>query len=97
VISTELMWRRHARAALLVAFLPSALATARVLRCDLSSLRNTKRGRSVVEHMPPAAQAVRLFGQAVTWRAAYRHRRFGVTAGAEDLVGWSHGLLPTRS
>ena len=98
VISTELMWRRRARIALLVAFLPSALAPALVLRCDLSSPRSTRRGRYVLEQMPTAAQAVRLAGQAIMWRAAYRHRASGVIAGALTiLIGWSHGLLPRTS
>jgi hypothetical protein len=98
VISTELTWRRRARIALLVAFLQSALATALVLRCDLSPLRSTRRGCYVLEHMPPPAQAVRLVGQMIMWRAAYRHRASGVIAGALTiLIGWSHGLLPRTS
>jgi hypothetical protein len=96
--STALMWRRRVRAALLVAHLPPVLASAIIIRGDLSRLKVTRRGRYVLEHMPPSAQALRLLGQAIMWRAAYRHRAAGVAAGAlAILIGWSHGLLPTRA
>jgi hypothetical protein len=91
------MWRRHARHALVVAFVPSALASSAVLRRDVSRLDATRRGRYVLNHMPPVAQMLRVFGQLVTWRAAYRQRSSGVAAGALTiLIGWSHGLLPVR-
>jgi hypothetical protein len=96
--STALMWRRRVRAALLVAHLPPVLASAIIVRGDLSRLKATRRGRYVLEHMPPSAQALRLLGQAIMWRAAYRRRAVGVAAGAlAVLIGWSHGLLPARA
>jgi hypothetical protein len=96
--STVLMWRRRVRAALLLAHLPPAVASAVVIRGDLSSLKATRRGRYVLQHMPPSAQVLRLLGQAVMWRAAYRHRVPGVAAGALTiLIGWSYGLLPPKA
>lgn len=93
--STALMWRRDVRAALLVAHIPAAAASALIVRRDLFPLRATQRGRYVLEHMPPSAQAIRLLGQALMWRAAYQHQARGVAAGALTIViGWSHGLLP---
>ena len=92
--STALMWRRRVRVALMVAHLPPAVASALVMRGDLSRLKATRRGRYVLEHMRPSAQALRLLGQAMMWRAAFRHRGPGVAAGALTiLVGWSFGVL----
>jgi hypothetical protein len=69
---------------------PSAV----LLRRDLSATRRTRRGRYVLEHMPPSAQAVRMLGQTVVWYAAYRHRPVGIVISHAIVgVGWSHGLL----
>jgi hypothetical protein len=96
--STALMWRRRVRVALLVAHLPPAVASALLMRSDLSQLKATRRGRYVLEHMPPSAQALRLLGQAMMWRAAFRHRRPGVAVGALTiLVGWSFGVLRPKT
>ena len=63
-------------------------------RCATISATRTRRGRYVLEQMPPSAQALRLLGQVVMWRAAFRHRFPGVAAGAlAILVGWSFGVL----
>jgi hypothetical protein len=95
IASTSLMWRRRLGVAVLVGFIPSALASAAVVRTDLSRLRRTRRGRYVLAHMPPGAQAVRLLGQGIMWRAASRHSCSGVVSGLILVVlGWSHGLLP---
>jgi hypothetical protein len=65
-----------------------------LVRRDLSRIRRTRRGRYVLEHMPPSAQAVRLLGQTIAWHAAYRHRPMGIVLGhVIVVVGWSHGLL----
>jgi len=94
VVSTWLMWQRRPRAALLLAHAAAALASATVTRCDLSPLQTTRRGRYVLSHMPPSAQALRYFGQILAWYAAYRHRLAGVALGHVLIAaGWSHGLL----
>jgi len=94
IVSGWLMWHRRAPAALLAGFVPAGIASALVTRRDLSRLADTRRGRYVMAHMPPAAQALRLAGQVVVWRAEYRHRLSGIVAGhALVAVGWSHGLL----
>ena len=72
-VSTVLMWQRRIPVALVIAHVPPIVAAAVVLRRDLSGLRGTRRGRYVLAHMPPAAQAVRMLGQITAWRAAYRH------------------------
>lgn len=92
--STWLMWRRHVPHALLAGFLPAAVASTVLIRRDLSGIRDTRRGRYVLAHMPPSAQAVRFVGQVIAWRAAYRHHLAGIAAGHILIaVGWSHGLL----
>ncbi len=97
VVSTWLIWQGRPREALLVAHTAAAVASALVIRLDLSPLADTRRGRYVLEHMPPAAQAMRYLGQILAWRAAYRHRRAGVVFGHVLIaVGWSHGLVPRK-
>lgn len=93
--STLLMWRRDVRAALLVAHIPAVTASALTIPSRPVGAAKTRRGRYVLEHMPPSAQAVRLLGQAIMWRAAYQHQARGVAAGALTIaIGWSHGLRP---
>jgi hypothetical protein len=94
IVSTVLMWRHRVAPALVIAFVPAIVASALVLRCDLSGLRDTRRGRYVLANMPPAAQAVRMLGQILAWLAAYRRRPGGVVAGfLVTLMGWSFGLV----
>jgi hypothetical protein len=94
-LSTWLIWHGRLRAGLLVAHVPAVIASAVLTRRDMTGLAVTRRGRYVMAHMPPSAQAVRLAGQLVVWRAAYRHSPAGVAAGAAVIVaGWSYGLLP---
>jgi hypothetical protein len=96
--SAALMWRRRVRLALFVAHLPPAVSSALLMRSDLSQLKATRRGRYVLAHMPPSAQALRLLGQAMMWRAAFRHRRPEVAAGALTiLAGWSFGVLRPKT
>jgi hypothetical protein len=98
VLSTALMWRGRPRAAVVAGFAPALLGSAIATRLDLSPLRDTRRGRYVLRHMPASAQAVRFAGQVLAWRAAYRHDAAGMALGhAVVVAGWSAGLLPRRS
>jgi hypothetical protein len=88
------MWQRRIPVALVIAHVPPIVASAVVLWRDLSGLRGTRRGRYVLAHMPPAAQAVHMLGQITAWRAAYRHRPGGILLGVLVIVaGWSFGSL----
>jgi hypothetical protein len=94
IVSGWLMWHRRVPAALVAGFVPAGIASALVTRRDLSTLADTRRGRYVLAHMPPAAQGLRLAGQVVVWRAEYKHRLTGIVAGHVLVAaGWSHGLL----
>ena len=93
-VSLVLMWQRRIPFALVIAHVPPVVASALVLRRDLSGLRGTRRGRYVLAHMPPGAQAVRMLGQITAWRAAYRRRPGAILIGVLVIVaGWSFGPL----
>lgn len=81
IVSTVVMWRRRVVSALLIAHVPAVVASVLVMRLDLSRVRDTRGERYVLAHMPSAAQAVRLLGQIIAWRAAYRHWLGGIIAG----------------
>jgi hypothetical protein len=58
---------------------------------DLDALAATRRGRYVLAHMPPSAQALRLAGDTLMGWAAHRHRAALLAAGAAVIAaGWSH-------
>jgi hypothetical protein len=94
VASTVLLWRGHLRAGLAIRYAVPIIASAVVLQMDLSQLPGTARGRYVRAHMPPAAQAVRLAGDAIMAVGAYRRSpRLLITGLGVVIAGWSHGLL----
>jgi hypothetical protein len=97
-LSLMLVWRGHRRSGMVVHFALPVLGSTLVLAtADLPRLATTPAGRYVQHHMPPAAQAVRLAGDALTVAGARRHRGGLIAAGLAVVVaGWSHGLLPAR-
>jgi hypothetical protein len=97
IVSLVLIWTGHRIVGLIVHFVTPAVASALLLRADTSPLRSTRRGRYVLEHMPPVAQAVRLVGDAVMTVGAWRRSGFLIATGALVVIaGWSHGLLPLK-
>jgi len=92
VISNVLLWRGRPKAALAArAVLPVAGSLAVLVMADLDALAATRRGRYVLAHMPPSAQALRLAGDALMGWAAHRHRATLLAAGAAVVAaGWSH-------
>jgi hypothetical protein len=94
IVSLVLIWTGHRIVGLIVHFVTPAVASAALLRTDTSRLRSTGRGRYVLKHMPPVAQAVRLAGDAVMTVGAWRRSGFLIAAGALIVTaGWSHGLI----
>ena len=98
IVSLAMIWRGHRRAGLVVHFLVPVAASAALLRTtDTSRLRDTRRGRYVLAHMPAAAQAVRLVGDAVMTVGAWRRSGLLIAAGGLMVIaGWSHGITMAR-
>ncbi|HME50320.1 hypothetical protein [Mycobacterium sp.] len=97
VVSLTMIWRGRRGAGLVVHFLIPVAASAALLRTDTSRLRLSRRGRYVLKHMPPAAQAVRLAGDAVMTAGAWRRSGLLVAAGGLVVIGgWSHGITAGR-
>lgn len=95
VASCVLLWRRKPVAGLLVRLVPPAVASALLLRSDVEPLAQPARGRYVLAHMPPAAQAVRAAGDVLTAWGSWRRSAPMVLAGAAVIAaGWSFGLRP---
>lgn len=97
IVSLALIWTGYRIMGLIVHFVTPAIASAVLLRADTSPLRSTRRGRYVLKHMPPVAQAVRLVGDAVMTIGAWRRSGFQIALGALIVIaGWSHGLIPWK-
>jgi hypothetical protein len=96
IISNALLWNARPKTAVAVRCLLPVAGSAAVLGlADLDSLSRTRRGRYVLAHMPPSAQAVRLLGDAVMGIGAYRRSSALMLAGAAVVaIGWSHALWP---
>ena len=95
VVSLTLIWKGRRTEGLFVHFLVPIVASAALLRTDMTPLRSTRRGRYVLAHMPASAQAVRLAGDAVMTLGAYRRNAPLIGVGTLIVIaGWSHGLLP---
>jgi hypothetical protein len=94
VSSLTLIWGGHRIPGLIIHFLIPAVASAVLLPADTTRLRSTRRGEYVLAHMPPAAQAVRLAGDAVMTIGAWRRNAVLIAAGTVIVIaGWSHGLV----
>ncbi len=96
IISDVLLWReRPAAAVALRCVVPIASSAAVLVLADLDALARTRRGRYVLAHMPPSAQAVRIAGDALMGIGAYRRSPLLCAAGAAMVMaGWSHALWP---
>src|SRR6266700_3535805 len=96
IVSNVLLWRDRPVAAVVVRVIIPVAGSAVVLGvADLDGLSRTRRGRYVLAHMPPSAQAVRLAGDALMGLGAYRRSAPLLLAGAVSIgVGWSHARWP---
>ena len=94
-VSNLLLWRGNVVAGVAVRYVAPVLGTALVLRlADLDSLAATRRGKYVLEHMPPPMMGIRLGGDMLMAIGAWKHRPAWLAAGAGlVLIGWSGGLL----
>src|SRR5438445_3316164 len=95
--SMWLLWRGRTATGFAVHYLIPLIASAVVLHRDVSPLRDTARGRYVLTHMPPPAQAVRALGDTLMVRGAPRHQRRLIALDALVVpAGWSGRLVPRR-
>jgi hypothetical protein len=96
IISDVLLWRARPKAAVVLRCVVPVASSAAVLGlADLDAIVRTRRGRYVLAHMPPAAQVVRMAGDALMGIGAYRRSPSLFAAGAGIvLIGWSHPLWP---
>jgi len=99
MVSNVLLWKGRPRAAIAARILLSVAGSAAVLSlADLDALAGTRRGQYVLDHMPPAAQAVRLAGDALMGFGARRRSSALLLAGAAVVwAGWSQAVWPAGS
>jgi hypothetical protein len=95
VASNVLLWQHRLGAGLVSRYLLPVMGSALVLGfADLDKLRDTRRGRYVLQHMPPASTALRLGGDTLMAVGAWRRKPSWLLAGALTVVaGWSHGVF----
>jgi len=95
VVSNVLLWRHRLGAGLLSRYLLPVAGSVLVLGfADVDRLRDTPRGRYVLEHMPPASTALRLGGDTLMAVGAWRRKPSWLVAGALIVAaGWSHGAF----
>ena len=96
LVSNLLLWQEHPKAAVAVRLAVPMVGSAAVFGlADLDGLTRTRRGRYILAHMPPSAQAVRLAGDTLMGVGAYRRSTpLLVTGAAVIAIGWSHALWP---
>jgi hypothetical protein len=98
VISNALLWKGRPKAAITVrVLLPVAGSLAVLSLADLDPLASTRSGQYVLAHMPPAAQAARLAGDALMGLGAHRRSAALLIVGAIVIAaGWSHAAWPAN-
>ena len=99
LVSNVLLWRHKLAAGLASRYVLPVIGSVLVLQfADLERLRETRRAKYVLDHMPPAANALRLGGDAFMAIGAWRRKPFWMLAGGLLVVtGWSHGLISPPS
>lgn len=94
LVAIDLFWRHELVPALIIALLPPVLVSAVLLReADLERYRSSPMGAYLRRFMPPWVQALRLFGVAVAFYAAWYHVPAGVIGGlALVAICWGNGI-----
>jgi hypothetical protein len=94
LLAIDLFWRHELLPGIVIALLPPALVSAVLLReADLERYRASGMGAYLRRFMPPWVQALRLFGAAVAWYAAW-YRVPALVIGGLVLVAacWANGI-----
>ena len=95
LVAIDLFWRHALAPGLIIALLPPVLVSAVLLReADLGRYRSSPMGAYLRRFMPPWVQAVRLFGVAVAFYAAWYHVPAGVIGGVVLVaLCWGAGAV----
>jgi hypothetical protein len=98
VIAIDLFWRHLLLPGLIIALLPPVLVSATLMRdVDLERYSRSAMGAYVRRFMPAWVQALRLFGVALAFYAAWYHVPAGVIGGlALVAVCWANGIVRRR-
>ena len=95
LVAIDLFWRHALAPGLIMALLPPVLVSVVLLReADLERYRSSPMGAYLRRFMPPWVQAVRLFGIAVAFYAAWYQVSAGVIGGiALVALCWGAGAV----
>jgi hypothetical protein len=95
LVGIDLFWRHELFAGLIIAILPPLLVSAVLLReGNFEPYRSSAMGAYLRRFAPPWVHAVRLFGAAVAFYAAWYHVPAGVVGGlALVAVCWGAGAV----
>jgi hypothetical protein len=95
VVAIDLFWHHALAPGLIIGFLPPLLVSAVLLHeADLERYRSSPMGAYLRRFMPPWVQAVRLFGIAVAFYAAWYQVPAGVIGGiALVALCWGAGAV----
>ena len=93
-VSSFLLWQHRLGAGLVIAFVPSIVASALIVRwVDLGSYAQSPVGVYVRRHMTHVVEAQRMTGQVVMWVGAWQHSGLVIALGALVVVlAWLGGL-----
>ena len=99
VIAIDLFWRHLLVPGLVIALVPPVLVSATLIReVDLDRYRRSAMGAYLRRFMPPWMQALRLFGAAFAFYAAWYQVPAGVVSGLALVAAcWANGIVPRRS
>lgn len=94
LVSTFLLWEQWLWVAILVAFIPSMLASALVIRfANLQKLKDSNFGRYIEGFMTHWIEAWRVAGQLVAWFGAWTHQFWLIPSGILiTLMAWVVGM-----
>ena len=94
LIGFDLFWRHQLAIGVLIALLPPVLVSIVLINeVDLEPYRRSPMGAYLRRFMPPWVQAVRLFGIALAFYAAWYHVPAGIVLGLGLIAAcWANGI-----
>lgn len=97
-VALSLLWQHRWRLALIVAFVPSIIASYTLIRyADLEPYKQSRFGAYIAGSMTRTMEGIRFLGAAVMMVGAWRRRGWMLPAGLLIiLAGWMRGILRLR-